>query len=147
MQQKTCQAIHGKPHHSAVPHTILLSNNYPHINHKDGDKYNNNADNLEWCTPSMNAKHAFDIGLRIAPWKDKKLSKETCEKMSKSKMGSIPWNKGIRQKPPTHGTMTEYNYGCRCDLCKAENTRYCRVKRDKIKLMDDKFNELKKSLT
>lgn len=32
-------------------------------NHKDGDKKNNNIDNLEWVTPSENMKHSYDIGL------------------------------------------------------------------------------------
>lgn len=29
-------------------------NNYPCVNHKDENKANNNADNLEWCTIAMN---------------------------------------------------------------------------------------------
>lgn len=29
-------------------------NNYPQINHKDENKSNNSADNLEWCTVSYN---------------------------------------------------------------------------------------------
>jgi hypothetical protein len=33
------------------------------INHKDGDKCNNNPDNLEYCTISHNMKHAFSLGL------------------------------------------------------------------------------------
>ena len=34
------------------------------INHKDGDKYNHSLSNLEWCSYSENALHAFQNGLR-----------------------------------------------------------------------------------
>ena len=38
-------------------------NNYPYVNHIDGNSLNNNFNNLEWCTQSMNVQHAYDIGL------------------------------------------------------------------------------------
>lgn len=34
------------------------------INHKDGNRLNNNIHNLEWCNPTHNCNHAFDEDLR-----------------------------------------------------------------------------------
>ena len=38
-------------------------NNYPIINHIDGNKLNNSIDNLEWCSYSHNTKEAVRLGL------------------------------------------------------------------------------------
>lgn len=38
--------------------------NQPAINHKDGNKHNNLATNLEWCSFSENSRHAKSIGLK-----------------------------------------------------------------------------------
>lgn len=51
--------------HQAVAISFIDNpNNYREVNHKDGDKSNNNVDNLEWCTRKHNIKHAFQNNLK-----------------------------------------------------------------------------------
>jgi hypothetical protein len=44
----------------------FLSNpkNLPEINHIDGNKLNNNIENLEWCTRKENSTHSYKLGLQ-----------------------------------------------------------------------------------
>lgn len=36
-------------------------NNYPEVNHKDGDKTNNSLENLEWCSSQDNQMHKMYV--------------------------------------------------------------------------------------
>ena len=38
--------------------------NKPEVNHKNGDKWNNHFENLEWVTDSEHKQHAYRTGLR-----------------------------------------------------------------------------------
>lgn len=42
---------------------------FPYINHKDGNRGNPLASNLEWCNRSMNIQHAWDTGARVVSQK------------------------------------------------------------------------------
>lgn len=64
MKVKLCKEGQGKLVfvHRLVANTFLEKPDGKNmVNHKDGDKRNNNVDNLEWCTNSENQIHSYRV--------------------------------------------------------------------------------------
>lgn len=50
--------------HRLVAKTFIPNpNNLPQVNHIDGNKLNNDMNNLEWCTNADNTQHGYNTGL------------------------------------------------------------------------------------
>lgn len=58
----------GKKHSKRIHRLVAIAfipnpKNLPQVNHKDGNKLNNNLENLEWTDNKSNTQHGYDNGL------------------------------------------------------------------------------------
>lgn len=75
-------------HRLVAEYFIPNPNNFPVVNHKDGNKLNNSVENLEWMSYSDNVHHAYDNGLhkkirRNAEYYTEDLNEETWREIPK----------------------------------------------------------------
>ncbi|WP_195397747.1 HNH endonuclease [Holdemania sp. 1001302B_160321_E10] len=77
----------GEPQKSFLVHRLVAAafvsgrtTEKNQVNHKDGNRKNNNANNLEWCTQSENQKHAYKIGLQSINYQQLMKNADTLKK-------------------------------------------------------------------
>ncbi len=66
---RVCLSKNGKGKHFRIHRLVALTfilnpNNLPQVNHKTGNKLQNNIENLEWITNLDNMRHAWKNGLK-----------------------------------------------------------------------------------
>jgi hypothetical protein len=109
--------------HRAVASAFLDNpEKYPVVNHKNGNKKDNNLENLEYCSHARNAAHAVETGLVKRTTIVQKIDPITYEiigtydsfKDAAREYGKVGWRINIG-KACTDGTLFE---GCYWRLCK-----------------------------
>jgi len=91
--------------------------NLPEVNHKDLNKLNNRADNLEWCTRIDNMRHA-SAGGRIVHG-----SKHRSAKLSEEKARQI--RQMFKENPSLNQTLVARKFGLdSSNICRLLNGKY-----------------------
>lgn len=110
------------------------------VNHIDGNKWNNQVSNLEWCTRSENSKHAYNMGLanygskqRIGARNKARYSVEDIQEIK-----SLYFNKGLSQRKI--GELFNCDHSTISDI--VNNKLYKEIQKAPYELLEDIIDEL-----
>lgn len=98
--------IHKLVHRLVAEAFLENRNNLEQVNHINGNKEDNSAENLEWCTPAHNNQHAYNNNL-LSRYEDRPEAK-----LTKEKVLQIP--DLIRQGATTDDLKNIFNVSRRC---------------------------------
>ena len=107
--------------HRLIAETFIPNpNNYEQVNHKDGNKQNNNINNLEWCNNSYNQLHANKLGLN-----DNRVKriKEVCnKKVIQLSLNGVKLNEFDSLKDASYKTGCSYKAMSLCATGKTKSS-------------------------
>ena len=101
--------VYDIPIHRLMARQFLPNpENKPFVNHKNGIKYDNHIDNLEWATAQENALHAYVYGLR-----NDNISIKIYDRVTDQTTTHYSLSEGARSIKQNPGAVTEYLKGDR----------------------------------
>ena len=95
-QNTDCQK---KVHRLVAEAFIPNPNNYPQVDHVDGNKLNNDVNNLDWVTNEENMKRSWNIGLRTYYGENNHKAKLTKEQVTEIRNTYIKGDSVYGAKP------------------------------------------------
>lgn len=143
----------GSSKHLRVHRAIALAfipnpNNYPFVNHIDGNKLNNEISNLEWCTNQMNCEHAYAVGLNFKHLKDSaKLKKSEIIEIKKLLLLNTPVKVLASKYDVSNSTILSIKKGHTWAHIKDDGSESMEIdgraykKKDRLKITTDKRNK------